>query len=73
MVVFNGYEMVGRKLFKSLFCLDSFIVGGACHHVNVAEAGEVVNKDGGCLVALGGEHAFELGHKTWLCRNHLVY
>ena len=54
MVVFDGDKMVGGKLFKSLFCLDCFIAGHACHHVDVAEAGEVVNKGGCCLVALNG-------------------
>ncbi len=72
MVVFNGDNMVGGKLFKSLFCLDSFIAGHACHHVDVAEAGEVVEKNGCCLVALDGQLAFELGNKAWLCGNHLV-
>ena len=44
MVVFNGDKMVGGKLFESLLCLDCFITGHVCHHVDVAEAGEVVNK-----------------------------
>ncbi len=47
MVVFLGDKMVGGELFESLFCLDCLIAGHACHHVDVAEAGEVVHKDGG--------------------------
>ncbi len=54
MIVFNGDKMIGSELFESLLCLDSFIAGGVCHHVYITEAGEVVNKDGGCLVALNG-------------------
>ena len=72
MVVFDGDKMVGGKLFESLFCFDCLIAGHACHHVDVAEAGEVVDKDGCCLVALDGQLAFELGDKAWLCGNHLV-
>ena len=71
-VVFNGDKMVGSKLLESLLCLDCFIAGNACHHVDVAEAGEVVDKNGCCLVALDGQLAFELGDKAWLCGNHLV-
>ena len=52
---------------SSLLCLDCFIAGHACHHVDIVEAGEVVNKDGCCLVALNGQLAFELGNKTSLC------
>ena len=72
-VVFNGDKMVGNELFESLLCLDCFIAGHVCHHVDVAEAGEVVNKNGCCLVALDGPLAFELGDTTWLCGNHLVH
>ena len=73
MVVFNGDTMVGGKLLESLLCLDCFIAGHVCHHVDVVEAGEVVNKDGCCLVALNGQLAFELGNKTLLHGNHLVH
>ncbi len=66
-VVFNGDEMVGGKLFKSLLCLDSFITGGACHHVYITEAREVVDKDSGCFLVLSGQLAFDLGDKTWPC------
>ena len=67
MVVFNGDKMVAGELFKSLLCHDFFITGGVCHHVYVTEAGEVVNKDGGSLVELNGQLAYELADKTWLC------
>ena len=53
-VVFNGDKMVGGKLFKSLLCIDSFITAGVCHHVYTTKVEEVLNKDGGCLVALNG-------------------
>ncbi len=38
MVVINGDKMVGGELFKSLLCLDCFIAGHVCHHVDVVEA-----------------------------------
>ncbi len=50
-VVFNGDKMVGGELFESLLCLDCFIAGHAHHHVDVAEAEEVVDKNGCCLAA----------------------
>ena len=62
MVVFDGDRMVGGKLLKSLLCFDSFIAGGIGHHLHVMEAGESVNKDGGCFVALSCQLALELGN-----------
>ncbi len=63
MVVFDGDKMVGGALFESLLCLDCFIAGHVCHHVDVVEAGEVVNKDGCCLVALNCQLALSWATK----------
>ena len=51
-VVVNSDVVVCRKLFKCMFCLDCFVAAAVVHHVHVAEAGEMVHEDGGCLVSL---------------------
>lgn len=47
MAELNWDKMVGDKFLEIMFCCYGFINGCACHHINVAEAGEVVNKDAG--------------------------
>ena len=65
--------MIGGELLEGLFCLDGLGAGGAGHEVNVSKAREVVDEDGGRLITLCCQFAFELGDKTWLHGDELVH
>ena len=67
MIMFGVDEMISGELFEGEFGLDDFIAEGACHHVNIVEALEMVYKNCCCLVVLHGEFALELAKETWLC------
>ena len=40
------------QLLERMFGFDCLVAAAVVHHVHVAEAGEMVHEDGGCLVSL---------------------
>jgi hypothetical protein len=73
MVVGDLDPMLGGKAFKGVLgleCLGRSLIG--CHEVDVLESREMVNKDGGILVASLGETALGLAKEARLCRLEVV-
>jgi hypothetical protein len=66
MVLLDSDAVISGESLESLFCFDCLGGGEGRHQMNVAEAREMVDKDGGSLVSFGGETSFELGDKTRL-------
>jgi hypothetical protein len=73
MVVLDSYSMVSRKAFKCFLGLKGLLRRQTFHVVDVPNAGEVFNKDGGCAILFVGEHALELGYESDLGADHLFY
>jgi hypothetical protein len=68
MVVGDLDPMIGGKVFKGVLGLECLVRSKiGCHEVDVLEAREIVNKDGGILVASLGETALGLAKEARLC------
>ena len=72
MIVIDADVVVGSELLKCMFCLDGFVTAEVLHEMDIAEAREVVDEDGCCLVSLFGQRSLELGDESRLCGDHLV-
>ena len=72
MIVIDADVVIGGELLECMFCLDGFVAAEVLHEMDIAEAREVVDEDGCCLVSLFGERSFELSDESRLCGDHLV-
>ncbi len=57
-IMLDRYAVVQSKLFECLFCANGFIVREVTHEVDVPNAREVVNKNGGGGETLLGKFSF---------------
>ena len=72
-VVLDAHSVLSGKSFKGALCINGLGIGKVAHHeVDQLAMGEVVNKNGGVVIARFGECAFCLAIKTWLCQLHVI-
>ena len=67
MILLDSDAMISRKTLEGFFSLNCFVGGECRHQMDVAQSGEMVHKNGGGLVSLSGEAAFELSNEACLC------
>jgi hypothetical protein len=72
-VVFDVHTVVCSKSFECLFCLDCLFRSKQRHDMDILQAGEMINEDGGCLISSCREPSFELHDKACLGGLHLIH